>query len=293
MNAQELFQFLNAPLFRVGDSVVSTLSILLAAAWLVAIVLFARIVRRRVLRRILERTKLDPGAQYALRHAISYAILFAGFLIGLPMLGIDVTSIAVILGALGLGIGFGLQGVAANFLSGLIILFQRPIKVGDRVDIGAELTGEVVKIRTINTVIRTNDNIDIIVPNAQITSERVTNWSYHDRRVRFRIPVGVSYGSDPRAVKQALLEAAASHSEALKHPAPDVVFKGFGESSLDFELRVWTERMIRRPGVFRSELNFAVWDTLKERGIEIPFPQRDLHLKSVGEDVRKTFRGSE
>jgi len=177
------------------------------------------------------------------------------------------------------GVGFGLQGVVHNFVSGLIILFERPFQLGHRVDVDGT-TGRVSKIGARSTTIVTNDNIAMIVPNSKFIAGQVITWSLGgDRRVRFKLPVGVSYGSEPRQVERLLLEVARANPEVLSSPPPAVVFKGFGDSSLDFELRVWTETVYERPSVFKSPLYFAIWDIFKEHGIEIPFPQRDLHVK--------------
>lgn len=182
-------------------------------------------------------------------------------------------------GALGVGLGFGLQNVASNFISGLIILFERPIKVGDRVEVG-QVLGDVRRIGARATTIVTNDNIAIIVPNSDFITERVTNWSFGSRHVRIGISVGVSYTSDPVLVRRLLLEAAGRQPGVLDEPKADVMFSGFGESSLDFELRVWTLEFIQAPTVLRSQLNFVIWEAFKAAGIEIPFPQRDLHIRS-------------
>ncbi len=179
----------------------------------------------------------------------------------------------------GIGIGFGLQNITNNFVSGLIILFERPIKVGDRIEVG-NVAGDVVNISARATTVVTNDNIAIIVPNSEFTSSTVINWSYTDRDVRFNIPVGVSYSSDPEVVGKLLLEVAHDHAGVLKEPKPDVLFEEFGESSLNFVLRVWTRDYTTRPGVFKSELNYRISKKFKEHGIEIPFPQRDIHIRS-------------
>jgi small-conductance mechanosensitive channel len=156
---------------------------------------------------------------------------------------------------------------------------ERSIQIGDRVDVGGTL-GEVTRIGARSTSVRTNDNIIIIVPNSEFVSNRVVNWTQlGDQRVRLHLAVGVSYGSDPRTVERVLLEAAATHPHVLKDPAPQVVFRGFGDNALNFELRVWTTEMTRRPSVLKSDLYFAIADAFKAAGIEIPFPQRDLHIR--------------
>jgi small-conductance mechanosensitive channel len=166
-----------------------------------------------------------------------------------------------------------------NFVSGLIIMGERAVQVGDRVDVGGTL-GEVIRIGARSTSVRTNDNIIIIVPNSEFVTNRVVNWTQRgDQVVRLHLPVGVAYGSEPRTVERLLLEVAAANPHVLKMPAPQVLFHDFGESALDFELRVWTMEMTARPGTLKSELNFAIWDKLRAAGIELPYPQRDLHVK--------------
>jgi small-conductance mechanosensitive channel len=182
-------------------------------------------------------------------------------------------------GAVGVGIGFGLQNITSNFISGLVILAERPITIGDRVEV-AGVTGQVVKIRARSTVVVTNDNITTIVPNQKFIDSPVTNWTYGDPKVRFRIPIGVAYGSDVEKVRAALIAAAEENENTLEDPAPSVFFVGFGESSLNFELVAWSDVMSYRPSRYRSDLNFAISRKLGEAEIEIPFPQRDLNIRN-------------
>ena len=170
---------------------------------------------------------------------------------------------------------FGLQNIVNNFVSGLIILAERPITIGDRIEIGG-VAGQVREIRLRSTTVVTNDNITIIVPNSDFISHTVTNWSYGDTRVRLRLPVGVAYGTDVRLLERLLLDVAREHPKVLREPAPSVFFHGFGESTLDFELAIWTQEMTFQPRRFKSELYFAIEQKLRENKIEIPFPQRDL-----------------
>lgn len=279
MDWKGFIELYRQPLFTLSKTPVSLETLFQFAVMIVLVLLLARFVRRILLKRVLARSKLDGGVQEAIARIIGYIVLALGFVIGLSTMGIDLTSLTVLAGALGVGIGFGLQNIISNFVSGLIILSERPIQVGHRIEVG-NTAGRVVHIGARSSTIITNDNIAIIVPNSEFISGRVTNWSYGgDRSVRFKLPVGVSYGSDPRKVEKLLLEVAAEIEDVLKDPAPAVVFKGFGDSSLDFELRVWTDSMPDRPSAFKSPLYFAIWDKFKKAGVEIPFPQRDLHLK--------------
>jgi small-conductance mechanosensitive channel len=288
MTWSEIFGIFTKPLFQLGQTWVSLATMVQFVVIVLLVVLVSRVVRRVLRRRVLARTKLDLGIQYAIARIVSYIVLVLGLLIGLETLGVNLSSLAVIAGALGVGIGFGLQNIVSNFVSGLILLTERPIQIGARVDVGGTM-GDVIRIGARSTTIVTNDNITIIVPNSEFISGRVINWSIGDPKVRFRVPVGVSYSSDPHLVEKLLLEVADSNPHVLKSPAPSVRFVEFADSSLNFELRAWSVDMVNRPGALRSELNFAIWDKFKQHGIEIPFPQRDLHLK---EPVRVEVKSS-
>jgi small-conductance mechanosensitive channel len=236
--------------------------------------------RKWVVYSLLSKSKIDVGVRIAVGTIIRYIVLVIGIVIFLQSAGINLSAVTVLAGALGVGIGFGLQNITNNFVSGIIILFERPIKVGDRIELG-DVSGDVVTISMRSTTIVTNDNISIIVPNSDFISSKVINWSHTDRNIRFNFPIGVSYNEDPQNVKKLLLEVVAENKGILKEPKPDVLFKGFGDSSLDFNLRVWTREYINRPNVLRSQIYYAVFEKFKEHGIEIPFPQRDLHIKNT------------
>jgi small-conductance mechanosensitive channel len=184
----------------------------------------------------------------------------------------------VIAGALGIGLGFGLQNIVSNFVSGLVILAERPIALGDRIEVGS-VAGQVRQISLRSTTVVTNDNISIIVPNSDLVTQAITNWSHGDPRVRIRVPVGVAYGTDPEKMRSVLLAVAEAHPDVLKEPAAAVFFDSFGDSSLNFELAVWTVNRAHAPRRFRSEINFAIEKALRENNIEIPFPQRVVHLR--------------
>ena len=275
-----LQRILDLSYFEIGSLQVTPRFLFKAVVYLLLLGLSARFGRRLIRERILARTSMDEGLQYAVSVGIGYLIVLIGLTIGLQSLGLNLTGIAFLGGAVGIGVGVGLQPIVHNFVAGLILLVERPIKVGDRIEIQT-LTGDVVKIAGRSTWVRTNDNVVIIVPNSEFISQRVTNWTANDRRVRIALPVGTAYSSDPEGVRLRLLEAARQHPDVLTEPAPDVVFVGFGDSSLDFELRVWTLSQVRTPQVLRSELYFAIFRIFKREGIEIPFPQRDVHLRSI------------
>src|SRR6184192_431223 len=265
----------SAPLPAVSLSLVQ---IFLLIGLLVAVFWISSRTKRFLFNRFLVNSGLDRALQYAISQIIANIVLVVGIFIVLENTGIHLGALAVFAGAVGVGVGFGLQNIASNFISGLVILAERPITIGDRVEV-AGITGQVQQIRARSTVIRTNDNIMMIVPNTKFIDSPVTNWTYGDRRVRFRIPVGVAYGSDVPTVRDALLAVANENPHTLKDPAPSVFLEQFGDNSIDFKLMVWSSEMSDRPSRYRSEVNFAIAEKFRELGIEFPFPQRDLHIR--------------
>jgi len=279
MTWSEIFGIFTKPLFQLGQTWISLATIMEFIVVVVVVVLLSRMVRHLLRTRVLARTKLDVGQQYAISRIVSYIVLVLGLLIGVETMGVNLSSLTVLAGALGVGIGFGLQNIVSNFVSGLIILAERPISIGDRIEIGT-VAGQVREISLRSTTVVTNDNIAIIVPNADFITHSVTNWSYEDPRVRFRIPFGVAYGTDLQNLRRLMLEVAEEHPKALKEPKPELFFVGFGDSALNFELAIWSGEMTISPRRFRSELNYAIERKLRENKIEIPFPQREVTLKS-------------
>jgi small-conductance mechanosensitive channel len=257
----------------------SLIQIFLLIALLIAVFWFSSRTKRFLFNRFLVKSGLDRALQYAIAQIVSNLVLVIGIFIVLENTGIHLGALTVFAGAVGVGVGFGLQNIASNFISGLVILAERPITIGDRVEV-AGVVGQVQQIRARSTVILTNDNIAMIVPNSKFIDSPVTNWTYSDPRVRFRVPIGVAYGSDVNKVREALIAAGQSNSHVLEDPAPSVFLNKFGESSIDFELVVWSSEMSHRPSRFKSDLNFAIEEKLREAGIAIPFPQRDLHIRS-------------
>ena len=258
---------------------ISLLQIFLLVALLIIVFWISSRTKRFLFNRFLVNSGLDRSLQYAISQITANVVLVIGVLIVLQNTGIHLEALTVFAGAVGVGVGFGLQNITSNFISGLVILAERPITIGDRVEV-AGIVGQVQQIRARSTVLVTNDNIATIVPNTKFIDSPVTNWTYGDPRVRFRIPIGVAYGSDVEKVSEALIAAGAENPHTLEDPAPSVFFSGFGESALNFELVVWSSEMSNRPRRYRSELNFAIERRLREAGIEIPFPQRDLHIRS-------------
>src|SRR5213080_75496 len=266
----------NAPLPAVSLSLVQ---IFLLIALLIAVFWISSRTKRFLFNRFLVNSGLDRALQYAIAQIISNVVLVVGVLIVLENTGIHLGALAVFAGAVGVGVGFGLQNIASNFISGLVILAERPITIGDRVEV-AGILGTVRQIRARSTVIVTNDNIAIIVPNSKFIDSPVTNWQYGDPSVRFRLPVGVAYGSDVNKVREALIAAAREHSATLEDPGPTAFLEKFGNSTIDFELVAWSREMSHSPRRFRSDLNYLIYKHLTAAGIEIPKPQRDLHIRS-------------
>src|SRR6266571_676491 len=269
----------------------SLFQIFLLIALLVAVFWFSSRTKRFLFNRFLSRSCFDRALQHSIAQIVGYIVLIVGIFIILENAGIHLAALTVFAGAVGVGVGFGLQNIASNFISGLVILAERPITIGDRVEV-AGITGQVQQIRARSTVIRTNDNITMIVPNTKFIDSPVTNWTYGDPRVRFRIPVGVAYGSDIAKVREALLAAGGENPNTLKDPAPSVFLQKFGDNSIDFELVVWSSEMSARPSRYRSDLNFAIEQKFREAGIEIAFPQRDLHIRSGVLKVEGTEAGT-
>ncbi len=268
----------------------SLLQIFLLVVLLVAVFWFSSNTKRFLFNRLLANSGLARSLQYAIAQIASKVVLVVGVIMVLENSGIHLAALTVFAGAIGVGVGFGLQNITSNFISGLVILAERPISIGDRVEV-AGVAGQVKAIRARSTVIVTNDNISMIVPNQKFIDSTVTNWTYGDPRIRFRIPVGVAYGSDMDKVCQALIAAGNDHPKALKEPAPGVFLKEFGDNSINLELVVWCEEMSHRPARFKSDLNFLIEKKFREAEIEIPFPQRDVYIKSG--DIRVASRATE
>jgi small-conductance mechanosensitive channel len=273
------------------DGLTSLLSFIVLVG---VVVLLERLFRRALLGRILRRTQMDPALQFAVGRIVGYIILVLGVYLSLQAAGINLRSLTVIAGAIGVGLGFGLQNILSNFISGIIILAERPISIGDRIEING-VAGQVKHISLRSTTVVTNDNISIIVPNADFITHTVTNWSHGDDKVRIRLPVTVSADSDVELVKRILLEVAAENPQALKEPAATVFFDAFAENGLRFELAVWTEEMTFAPRRFKSDLNYAIQRKLRRHGIQVPFRQVDIHWRSPALPIEqrqlKLFQG--
>jgi potassium-dependent mechanosensitive channel len=266
--------------FTIGSLHIIPARILAAALTLLVLVAITGWFRARLERRWLVKTHMERGAREALVAVTGYTGMAISILVALGVAGLEYKNLAIIAGALSVGIGFGLQNIVNNFVSGLILLFERPIRTGDWIVVGST-EGYVKRIRIRSTQIQTFDRADVIVPNSELISTQVTNWMLYDLRGRVRVPVGVAYGSDTALVKQLLLEAGGAHPQVITDgsaPEPVVLFLEFGDSSLNFELRIYIREIDMRLAVV-SDLNFAIDAAFREHGVEIPFPQRDVHVR--------------
>jgi small-conductance mechanosensitive channel len=273
-------RFLQWPLFTIGKVPLTPLFLIKCAVFLILLSLFSRLFRKFLANKVLTLTSMDRGHQYAFVRASGYVIFSLGLIIGLDTTGLDLRSLLVLGGALGVGIGFGLQNIVANFVAGIVILWEGPIKVGDFIDVG-NTRGEVIRIGARGTWVRTYDNEVIIVPNSDFINSRVANWTANDRIVRMTIPLGVSYDSDLQMVHDVLLDIARQNEEVLVDPAPAVLITEFGDNSVKMSLRVSTTILTDRTGLLKSDLFMEIFRVFREKKIEMPFPQQDVHVRSI------------
>lgn len=263
-------------LFEINQTPVSIASILMFVLVMFIFFIISRITNRVILKQLFVRLKLDESKSYTVIHITHYLIMIIGAIVSFQFIGIDLSGLAVIFGLLSVGIGFGLQNVTSNFIAGIILLFERPISIGDRVIVG-DIEGDVEEISIRSTKIRTLNNVYIIVPNSHFVSGSVINWSHADNKTRIEVPVGVSYHSDLDTVITALLEVATENGVVLKNPEPDVLLREFGDSSWNMVLRVWIPDP-KQHHIIRSDLNKAIVRKFRKHNVEIPFPQRDVHI---------------
>ncbi|MFC1604340.1 mechanosensitive ion channel family protein [Planctomycetota bacterium] len=275
--------------FDLGSQRISVGLVITSAGVLYGSFLASWIFQKLLMDDVLLKRQMQRGVRHSIARLVHYVIVFVGFLFALSILGFDITKLTIMLSALGVGIGFGLQSVVNNFVSGLILLFERPVRVGDSIELVGKWA-EITKIGLRATTVQTFDQADVIIPNADLVTNQVTNWTLSNRRARLTIPVGVAYGSDVPLVIETLMACADAISMVAKTPAPQVLFLSFGESSLDFELRVWVLDVDHRLTT-KSELHQEIDRGFREANIEIAFPQQDLHLRSVDDSV--IFRSSE
>lgn len=283
MNTSDPLELVNKiihyQLFTINQTPITLGSVAVFLFLFAAFVVISRLLVRTIASRVLRRLNIDRSLQYTLERTLQYILLVLAAIVALEFIGISLSGLAVVFGFLSVGIGFGLQNVTSNFVSGLIILFERHIKVGDRISVG-DTEGDVTAINLRSTTVRSIKNISIIVPNSEFISKNVINWSHGEKRVRIDIEIGVSYASDLDVVLRCLGEVAEECDGVLKEPKPDVLLDGFGDSAWNMRLRCWLADPKGRP-VVRSEINCAIVRKFRENGVEIPFPQRDLHMRSA------------
>jgi len=282
------------------DSKLATLTIggvlqvvfILVSAWVISWLL-----RSGLKRYAKSQQRMSAPSLYAIDRVTHYILIFIGLMIAIASLGIDVTKFTLLISALGIGVGFGLQNVISNFVAGLMLLFEKTLKVGDFVELESGVNGEVKEINIRSTIITTNDNVDIVVPNSQFVDGRVTNWTMRDTYRRIHVPFGVAYGSDKEKVKEAVLEASSRVPHTLNDESrkpPQVWLVEMGDSALNFELVVWLmPEAVSRPGAVSAAFLWEIHTALVDAGIEIPFPQRDLHIKSWSRPQESDFTANE
>lgn len=266
------------PLFSVGEREVDLYALASLLGVLGLTVVVNRLVSQYLERQVFRYFDWDQGIRHAIQAVVKYLLLLAGISLGLEFVGIGLGALALFAGVIGIGIGFGLQSIANNFISGLIILFERPLKKGDFVDAGG-LEGRVEEIRARATTLVTRDNVSVIVPNSELAGGRVVNWSHGSETVRLHVDVGVAYGSNLERATRVLLDIAAAHPKALSDPKPEVYFTSFGDSALQLRLLFWTNDVRGKFGTL-SEIHYAIDAGFRAAGVTIPFPQRDVHMRS-------------
>lgn len=276
----------NVTFFTINQTPVTFASIVIFVVIFLSFLIASNVLSRMLSRRVLSHLHVEEGTKYTLARLTNYTIAIIGAIVAFQFIGINLSGLAVIFGLLSVGIGFGLQNVTSNFIAGLILLFERPIRIGDRISVG-DTEGDVIAINLRSTTIRSINNISIIVPNSDFISNNVTNWSYGDKKLRINIDVGVSYNSDLDTVLRCLKEVAEENENVLKTPEPVVHLIEFGDSSWNMILRCWIPDPKKHQAI-RSALNCAIVRKFRENEVEIPFPQRDLHVRS---SIRIPFDG--
>ncbi len=263
-------------LFVLNQTPVTIYSLMVFVVLILVFYALSRSLNRYALDRLFKGLNLEKGTRYTLKRITQYLIMTLGILFSLQFVGINLSSLTMLFGLLSVGIGFGLQNIASNFISGLILLFERPISIGDHVTVG-QTEGVVSRISIRSTTINSLNNISIIVPNSEFISSNVINWSIGDPKIRMDVPVGVSYNSDLETVLASLKQVARENPDVLKKPAPDVLLESFGDSSWNMVLRVWIANPERHHKI-RSDINCQIIRVFRAKGIDIPFPQRDIHI---------------
>lgn len=273
-----VLNFIKRPLITIADTQISLLDVFFAFIIFYLSIRYSQNIKELLEKRLQRFPAMDLGRINITSMIVRYLIIIIGIFIALSIVGIDLTTLKVLIGALGVGIGFGLQHMVNNLLSGFIILTDKSIVVNDLIEVDG-LLGWVEAIGLRATIIRTFNNIEVIVPNSELVYNKVTNYTHSDNLIRIDIPIGISYSSDPNRVKEVLIQALSRLGNRVEDHPIDVAFTNFGESSLDFTVLIWTDQPLKKKRI-ESEARFAIWNALKENNIEIPFPQRDIHIKS-------------
>lgn len=284
-----ILYWINSPFFELGGRPISIKSVIVLLFLLWGFSWLSKWIERFIHRTLLYKD-IDPGIKGSIERFSRYLVLIIGAMVSMGSIGINLNSLAAFGAVIGVGIGFGLQNITQNFMSGVIILLERPIKKGDIVQVG-NTSGRVLDIKARSTLILTRDDVVIIVPNSAFITEQVVNDSFSGDKLRLHVDVGVSYGSDVDKVTEVLMSVANSHEKVLKSPPPTVILKNFGDSSLNFTLRIWTQELWFFD-LLMSELRYEIVRQFHENGVTIPFPQRDLHIKTVAEGPLAIKRSS-
>ena len=264
---------------NIGGTKITIINIAYLIIFLIFFTFLSKVIKKALQNRVLPRTRLDVGARASFVNVVIYTFWILAIYTGINILGINLSSLAFMAGALGIGIGFGLQNIVNNFMSGIILLFDPSIQVGDMVQIGEDW-GTINRINIRTTIVQTFDNASLIIPNSQMLSNKVTNWSFKDPKVRRQVDVGVAYGSDVQKVRTILLQIVSDMPEIMDDPAPRVDFRDFADSALIFRVRFW----ITSPDYWLTaptELRFRIDEEFKKNGVEIAFPQQDIHIRSA------------
>ncbi|MCJ8331654.1 MAG: mechanosensitive ion channel [Lentisphaeria bacterium] len=277
LTLQKLYEFYSGTtLFSIQETEITMSHLVIAICPIVLSFVIGKILQIVIRRKVFPRMRMTKSLKLKFLKLIHYSSILIGFYIGLSVINVPLGAFLGLFAVLGVGIGFGLQNLASNFISGVILIMERPVRVNDRITID-DLVGDVERIDLRTTLIKTMDNISVIVPNSKLLENNLINWSYGDPKIRIHVPVGVAYGTDTALVEKILLEIAHEHSTVMDEPEPDVLFLEFGDSSLNFDLVCWLPSP-NDLAIVKSDLNFTINDKFNEHEVEIPFPQQDIHI---------------
>lgn len=284
MNSETFWESINYyykdfVLFKIQDVGITISHLVVAVVAVLVSLVVSKVLRSSLRNQVFKKLNIDEGLEYTLLRLLHFLILFIGIYIGLSTVNIPLGAILGLFAVIGVGIGFGLQNLTSNFISGIILLLERPVKVGDRLEISG-VWGDVRQVNLRTTLIETPDGISVIVPNSKLLENEVVNYSYGNPKIRLQVPVGIAYGSDCQKAAEILVQVALDNKRVLIEPKPKTWFREFGDSSLNFMLLFWIPNAVEKYDVI-SEINFAIDAGFRKNGIEIPFPQRDLHLRST------------